>query len=259
MIKRVCVEKKDHSPAGATSEKRMDSARQGPAGVIIVAAGSASRMQGVDKQMLLLGRMPVLFHSTMAFERCSQVEEIVLVVRAEQVDPVQRMVREYGCSKVTVVTSGGDTRQRSVALGLEKLSRGLSLIAVHDGARPFVTQEEIQRCIGDARTYGAAALGVAARDTLKKADEDGNILHTVDRTSIFMIQTPQIFDAQLYYRAMNRAVEQGREYTDDCQLAESMGAAVHITPGSFLNLKITTPEDLSFAQAVARCTGLLEE
>ena len=261
MIDRLCI-KNEGAPdnaAGCGVERKTDSGRPGPVGVIIVAAGSASRMQGVDKQMLLLGKLPVLFHSAMAFQKCQQVREIVLVVRGEQVEQIDELSREYGCTKVTAVTAGGDSRQKSVALGLEKLSAGLSLIAVHDGARPFVTQEEIGRCILDARTYGAAALGVAARDTLKKADAGGSILHTVDRTGIYMIQTPQIFDAKLYHQAMFRAVEQGREYTDDCQLAESMGAAVHITPGSFLNLKITTPEDLAFAQAVADCSGILEK
>lgn len=173
MINRANGEKKSclwENAIGASVGRRQHGqcGKSDSVGVIIVAAGSANRMQGVDKQMLLLGKMPVLFHSAMVFEKCAQVEEIVLVVRAEQVAPVCQMVGEYGCTKVTAVTAGGDSRQRSVALGLEKLSRGLSLIAVHDGARPFVTQEEVQRCIGDAQRYGAAALGIAARDTLKR-------------------------------------------------------------------------------------------
>jgi len=148
----------------------------GPVTVLIPAAGLSSRMEGADKLTLSLGDAPVLVHTLRAFQRCASVDEIILITRPEKIESLVEMVRTHKLRKVSTVTEGGDTRLESVARGFAQISARKGLVAVHDGARPFITPDDIEKVIRAARKHGAAAAAVPATDTLKKCDENGRIL-----------------------------------------------------------------------------------
>lgn len=217
---------------------------------VIVAAGSASRMNGIDKQLALLNDIPIIAHSIRQFEISSLIAEIVVVCREEQIPDYYHMVQDYDFQKVASVVKGGENRQQSVFGGISACADHAEYYAIHDGARPLVTGWEIERCIESAIKFGSAAVGTPVKDTIKICSEDGFIQSTPDRESLVSIRTPQIFAAQLYRDAMNKAAESGEFYTDDCQLVENMGAQVAVSLGSYENIKITTPDDLAMAQAV---------
>lgn len=217
---------------------------------VIVAAGEGNRMEGIDKQTSLIDDLPVVVRSIAAFEACPRISEIVLVCREERLADFYALVQEYGPYKVTSVVSGGAQRQDSVFRGIEACSGQAEYFAIHDGARPLVTQDVIEDCLDLAIEHGAAAAGVRCKDTIKLLDAQGRILSTPDRERTYCVQTPQIFAAGLYRRAMERAKREGARYTDDCQLVEREGERVYISPGSYENIKITTPEDLALADAV---------
>lgn len=217
---------------------------------VIAAAGAASRMEGIDKQMAELGEIPIVVRSIMAFQDCPAVTEIVVVCKEEQIPNLYDLVREYDLNKVATVVRGGGSRQESVFAGVGAVTAETKYLAIHDGARPLIRRIDIENCIRDAIKYRAAALGAEIRDTVKRTDSDGFIRSTLDRRNLYAIQTPQIFEIGLYRQIMEAAMEKGEEYTDDCQLAESAGYRVHVTKGSFSNLKITTPEDLDLAESL---------
>ena len=217
---------------------------------IIVAAGTASRMGGLNKQTAVIDEIPVVVRSIAAFNACPRICEIIVVCREEHIADFFDLVREYQLDKVSSVVTGGQTRQDSVFGGVEACSSETAYIAVHDGARPLVTQQIIEACLDAAVMYGAAAAGVRSKDTVKLADARGVILSTPDREKTYNIQTPQAFSAVLYRRAMALALREQRVYTDDCQLVERAGEQVYISQGSYENIKITTPEDLAVANAI---------
>lgn len=221
-------------------------------GAVIVAAGSASRMQGIDKQELEVLGVPVVVRSIRAFDRCPQVEEIVVVTRAEKVEHLWELVRRFGLSKVSHVVAGGATRQQSVKNGVLALEKTSPLLAIHDGARPFVTGAVIEACRSLAEQTGAATAAVVTKDTIKVAAADGSIQETPDRSRLYLTQTPQIFRREDYRAAMDQAERCGWDCTDDCQLLERMGKKVYLAQGDYRNIKITTPEDLPLAQALAQ-------
>jgi len=220
---------------------------------VVVAAGSASRMSGVDKQQIMIDEVPVVVRSLEQFNNCPDVDEIVLVCREEALAEYYALVRDYALDKVVSVVKGGEQRQHSVFSGIAACSEQAEYYAIHDGARPLVTAEVIRDCIDAAVEYGAAAAGVRAKDTHKICDDGGFIRSTPDRDSLYAIQTPQIFEAELYRRAMEKARAAGRVYSDDCQLVEQADHPVFVAPGSYENIKITTPEDVAMAQAILRC------
>lgn len=217
---------------------------------IIVAAGSGTRMGGIDKQMLSLCGMPVLMHSVRLFDAMDCVKEIVLVTRSEQQETIRQLCETAQVKTPVVLVSGGDTRQQSCIHGLHACTPSAELIAIHDGARPLAAQEDVLQVIEDAWKYGAAALGVPSKDTVKMIDQQGFIAGTPDRNLVWNVQTPQVFRKSLYEQAVQCAQQQGREFTDDCQLVEAMGQRVYLTRGSYSNIKITTPEDQWIAQAL---------
>lgn len=223
-----------------------------PLGVVIVAAGSASRMQGIDKQELEVAGVPVVIRSIRAFERCPQVEEIVVVTRPKKVEHLWELVRRFGLQKVTQVVPGGASRQQSVKNGVLALQKQSPLLAIHDGARPFVTRAVIGACQQLAGETGAATAAVLTKDTIKVAAPDGSIQETPDRSRLYLTQTPQIFRRESYLCAMEEAEAQGWDCTDDCQLLERMGQKVYLAQGDYRNIKITTPEDLPLAQVLAQ-------
>lgn len=221
--------------------------RYGTVGAVIAAAGSSSRMGGRDKLAEPLDDIPVILRTLAAVEAVPEIREIVVVTREDQVEEYRRLLGQ--CSRLRAVVPGGSTRQESVRNGVRALSPDCTLAAIHDGARPLVTPEVFARCIEAARSCGAATAAVPVKDTIKLADEAGRVLDTPDRSRLWAVQTPQIFDRERYLRAAEEAERRGLSCTDDCQLFEAMGWEVQLVMGDYRNLKLTTPEDFLAAGA----------
>lgn len=214
-------------------------------GAVIVAAGSASRMGGIDKVMAPLGGEPMIARTVRAFQKCDAIAKIVVVTRQDLILPVTQLTRDM--DKVVAVVCGGSSRQESVQLGLNALPEEIQLAAIHDGARPLVTWQLIDRVARAANTYNAAAPAIPVKDTIKVVK--GRVVdHTPDRAALFAVQTPQVFDFDLLRGALKKAELDGAAVTDDCSAVERMGMAVKIVDGEERNLKVTTPLDLKIAQ-----------
>ena len=218
---------------------------------VVVAAGSASRMKGIDKIMATLGGIPVLARTLQALEQCGRIDEIVVVTRTDLCAPVNILCREFGIQKVTAVVSGGATRAESVRCGLCAVSGRAELAAIHDGARPFVSQELLERVLIAGAKTGAAAPAVPIKDTIKRA-KDGIIQETVDRSTLFAVQTPQVFQADCISAALYDCIQKGVAITDDCSAAEHLGKQVTLVEGEDANIKLTTPTDLAIGEALLR-------
>lgn len=215
------------------------------AAAIIVAAGKGKRMGGqVSKQFLKLGGKEILAHTVGRFEQFSKIQEIVLVTGKDNIEDVRAMVRDYGWTKVTAVVVGGKERQNSVKCGLNALSKKTDIVLIHDGVRPFITEDMIERSIHTAQNYGGCVLGVAAKDTMKICDDKGMVIETPTRSTLWHIQTPQTFRRELIEQAYDKAEQEGFLGTDDASVAEFAGAKIKVIPGSYQNIKITTKEDL---------------
>ncbi len=214
-------------------------------GAVIVAAGNASRMGGIDKVMAPLLGQPMIFHTIETFQNCDIIREIVIVTRQDLQEPILDLCR--GFDKVKAVVVGGASRQESVSMGLNALSKKVKLVAIQDGARPLVTQEVIDRTVRAANTYGAAAPAVAVKDTVKMVN-GALVTETPDRSGLRAVQTPQVFDVDLIQGALQKALQDNAEITDDCSAVERLGMTVRIVAGDERNLKVTTPMDLKIAQ-----------
>jgi len=214
---------------------------------IIAAAGSGKRM-GADKnkQWILLKGIPMLARTVSVFQNCPVIDEIVIAAAPDEVKDVERLAKEYSFTKVTAVVVGGKTRQQSVFHALKE-AKG-ELVLVHDGARPFVTCEEIQEVKKAVEEYGAAALGTKVKDTIKLVHPDGMVEKTLPREQLWAAATPQGF-----FREQLLSLHQSQkniEVTDDCMLAELSGQPVKMVLCGNQNIKITTPEDLAFAEII---------
>ena len=216
---------------------------------ILVCAGNASRMGGINKILMPLGTSSVVGYSMLAFEQCPEVMEIIVVTKPENNDTVRETAQKLGITKLKHITEGGATRQQSVMQGLRLVSKESQYIAVHDGARPLVKPEHISKVIKDATVFGGATLGVPVKDTIKVV-EDGLITDTPHRPSLYITQTPQVFRKRLYFEAVDFAQEHELDFTDDCQLVEAIGGKVYMTVGDYTNIKITTPEDRAIAEVL---------
>lgn len=225
---------------------------------IIVAAGSASRMGGIDKQWAELCGVPVLARSMLAFEGHPGIEKMVAVVRGDDRERTWMLARRYHIQKLTAVVSGGETRQDSVQKGVQAAGEDTGFYCIHDGARPLVDPDTISRCLALAEEKGACTAAVKVKDTIKVAAGDGSVSRTPDRDTLFITQTPQVFASAIYRRALMRAAGEGLIFTDDCQLLERMGERVYLAQGTYENIKITTPEDLRTAQAFLQGSPLRE-
>lgn len=214
-------------------------------GAVIVAAGSASRMGGIDKVMAPLAGEPMIVRTVRAFQQCDAIAEIVIVTRPDLIMPITGFCR--GMDKVRTVVAGGKSRQESVHLGLNALSEDVKLAAVHDGARPLISQAVIDRTVRAAHSYGAAAPAVPVKDTIKVV-RGGVVAATPDRAFLYAVQTPQVFDFDILRGALKKAEEDGAAVTDDCSAVERMGMSVKIVEGDERNLKVTTPMDLKIAE-----------
>ena len=228
--------------------------RETSCSAVVVAAGSARRMEGIDKMVAPLGDLPILVHTLSAFQDCPAFDEIVVVTREDLLVEVSQLCREYGLTKVTKVVVGGAERIHSVRAGLKEVRQEAALIAIHDGARPLVTRSILEETVAQAARTGAAAPAVPVTDTIKRA-RGGKTVETVDRASLWAMQTPQIFEAGLIRAAIEKAVADREELTDDCAAVERLGMPVFLTRGSRENLKITTPFDLVVAQAIVAARG----
>ena len=214
-------------------------------GAVIVAAGTASRMGGIDKVMAQLKGEPMIARTVRTFQECDAVSEIVIVTREDLIIPITNLCREM--PKVKAVVAGGSSRQKSVGLGLNALSRNVKLAAVHDGARPLITWQVIDRTVRAANSYGAAAPAIPVKDTIKVV-EGRAVKNTPDRATLFAVQTPQVFDFDLLRGALKKAEATGAAVTDDCSAVELMGMSVKIVEGDERNIKVTTPMDLKIAE-----------
>lgn len=204
----------------------------------------------VPKQFLPLCGVPVLARAAAAFERSALTREIVVVAPADAVEQARALLRPFGFAKISAVVPGGATRQQSAAAGFAAVNAAARYVAVHDGARPLIEPRQIDAVVRAAFETGAASAAVPVKDTIKAAGPDGVVLSTPDRRTLWAVQTPQVFEIGLYATALADARQHGVDYTDDCQLAERAGARVRLVDCGYRNLKITTSEDLLFAQAL---------
>jgi len=214
-------------------------------GAVIVAAGTASRMGGIDKVMAPLVGEPMIVRTVRAFQESDVISEIVIVTREDLILPISNLCASM--DKVKAVVTGGKSRQESVELGMNALSKEVKLAAIQDGARPLITWQVIDRVVRAANTFGGAVPGVPVKDTIKVAN-GGLVKETPDRKTLQAIQTPQVFDFDLLRGALKKAEEDGAEVTDDCSAVERLGMKVKIVEGDERNIKVTTPMDLKIAE-----------
>lgn len=222
--------------------------------VVVVAAGSSERMGG-DKMLMTLGAKPVIVRTLMAFQKSPVVDDIVVVTKQEKIMAIADMIKLYDISKVTQVISGGATRVESSLAGVSAVRRGAKLIAIHDGARPLVSQELIERVVKEANEHISAVPVLPSTDTLKRVDSQGVIVEGVDRASVFRVQTPQVFDADIIKGALTKAVEKRLPITDDCSAVDMMGFSTYTVEGDAGNIKLTLPEDMVLAEAILKSRG----
>ena len=216
---------------------------------VIVAAGSSARMGGTDKLLAELGGLPVLSRTLRVFDDHEMIDTIIVVAREDRMPKISRVCSPY--RKVRIVVPGGESRQESVMHGLKAVPEGTELVAVHDGARPLVPPEVITKAILKAAKFGAAAPAIPGKDTIK-VSKTGAVDETPDRSTLFAVQTPQVFDYALLLGALQNAKQKGLSLTDDCSAVEALGMTVLLTDGSEENIKITTPLDLDIAELILK-------
>ena len=215
--------------------------------VIVVAAGSSTRMNGINKQTALLCGVPLIIRTLMQFEKCSKISNIILVVKPDELFSMQQLADGYSIKKLSDIVCGGESRQQSVKNGLERLPENAETVLIHDGARPFVTDEIICSVISALSTHNAVTCAVKLKDTVKRVDENGNVLSTPDRKTLVAVQTPQGVNVSDYRAALESSVDLGR-FTDDMSVMEAAGHKPFTVPGSYENIKVTTPEDIALAE-----------
>ena len=214
-------------------------------GAVIVAAGSASRMGGIDKVMAPLKGEPMIVRTVRTFQESDVIRQIVIVTRPDLIMPISDLCHDF--DKVRLVVAGGNSRQESVERGIQALSGDMKLVAVHDGARPLISWQVIDRTVRAANSYGAAAPAIPVKDTIKVV-KGGIIASTPDRSTLQAVQTPQVFDLDLLKGALKKAKEDEAAVTDDCSAVERLGMSVKIVEGDERNIKVTTPLDLKIAE-----------
>ena len=220
---------------------------------IIVAGGKSKRMgPKADKAFLSLGTKPVLAYALLAYEECSDIDGVVLVVRKDRLDAAQGMVRMFGFAKVKNIVAGGTERQISVGNGLAELSDDVKVVSVHDGARPCVTPGLISETIKSAKRYGSGVAAAKITDTIKEVQRGYVVTRTVDRTALWAVQTPQTFKKDLLIAGFEAVASKKATVTDEASAVELLGKEVRIVPAPWSNVKITTPDDLEIAAALLK-------
>lgn len=216
---------------------------------VIVAAGNSQRM-GKDKILMPLNGKPVIAYTLEAFQKSENIDEIVVVTKLDNLAAIADVCNEYGISKTSKVVCGGKTRAESSLAGVLAVSEEASHIAVHDGARPFVSAEVIERCVTAAESCSAVAPAVSAIDTVRLLNKKGAVTSTPDRDLVALIQTPQVFTANVITTALKKAVEKKLAITDDCSAVEAMGVKVSVVSGDPDNIKLTTARDIYIAERI---------
>lgn len=218
---------------------------------IVLGAGSGTRMK-IDKSKLLLeiNGKTVIERSVEAFLDIDGIDRVVVTAREFDIEQFSKLIND---EKVSFVV-GGSTRQESVKNAVMSIDNA-DLVIVHDGARPLVLKEDIEKTIESAKEFGACAVGVPVKDTIKVIDDNSIVTSTPDRSKLFAVQTPQIFDFELYKKALSKAEKDKVDFTDDCQLVEYIGGKVKMVQGSYDNIKITTPDDVPLAENILRNRG----
>jgi len=215
---------------------------------IIVAAGKSERIgTGVDKAFLSLGAKPIVAWSLLAFEACPDIDQIILVVRKEQVLAAKSVAQMFGISKLRTIIPGGGKRQDSVMCGMEQMDPETRIVVVHDGARPCVTPELISETLRYARRNGCGVAATRVWDTIKYVERGTTVDHTLDRTKLWAVQTPQAFQVDLLKRAYKAVVEKKATVTDEAGAVELLGEPVRLVEWTRPNIKITTVEDMPLA------------
>lgn len=223
---------------------------------IIVAAGGSVRMGIADsKQFVPLLSRPAIEYTLSAFQSCYLIKEIVVVCREQDMERINEIVAEKDFSKAKKLVAGGSSRAESVRNGVRAASEKAEYYAIHDGARPLITVEEIQRVVEAAFETGAATLGTSVKDTIKIVDGFNNIESTPLRSQLRAVQTPQVFEKDLYTFALENAGDSVINFTDDCALIENMGGEVLVVKGSEENIKLTTPVDILIAESILKARG----
>jgi 2-C-methyl-D-erythritol 4-phosphate cytidylyltransferase len=218
---------------------------------LIVAAGKSERMaKKVDKAFLSLGAQPVLAYSVAAYEKCPDIDKVILVVRKDRLDAARGLVRLFGCAKVARVVAGGASRQVSVCNGLALLDDDTTLVSIHDGARPCVTPKLISETVKAAKRYGSGVSAVKITDTVKEVKSGLTVRKTIDREKLWAVQTPQTFKWDLLKRAYASVKKRRAKVTDDAAAVELLRQPVHLVPAPLANIKITTPDDLTLASGL---------
>lgn len=222
---------------------------------IVVAGGLGVRMNiDLAKPLVEINKKPIFIYTLEAFEFHPLIDEVILVFNKEGLIKARELVKEYNFKKVSRVICGGLTRKESVRNGLEVVDSKTGLVVIHDGVRPFVDEGSISRVIAEAQLMGAAILGVPVKSTIKRVDRNGEVDATLKRDALWEIQTPQVFDRELIQKAYLRASKHA--VPDDAALVELMGKKIKVVMGSYFNIKITTQEDLVFAESIANIRAL---
>ncbi|MGI6012814.1 MAG: 2-C-methyl-D-erythritol 4-phosphate cytidylyltransferase [Oscillospiraceae bacterium] len=216
---------------------------------VVVAAGASTRM-GSDKLMMEIGGEPVLLHTLQVLQQADCVDEIVVVTQSEKIVDVANLCHDYDIQKTAKIICGGATRSESVLAGLMEVREDANYVAIHDGARPLVTETVIAQAVEGAVNYRAAAPAISVKDTIKAVAADGTVGRTIDRSILRAVQTPQVFETDLIKGALVNAMQKGKTITDDCSAVELLGVPVYLTQGDEQNIKITTPLDISLAEAI---------
>lgn len=217
--------------------------------VIIVAAGNSSRMGGKDKQLMSVLGIPVIIRTLTAFERSPYISRIILVTKPDSIPQIELLAEKYLITKLSDITEGGETRQKSVIAGISRLSADEDKVLISDGARMFVTDDMIKGCAEALKRHDGCLCAIKVTDTVKSV-EDGSVKSTVDRSKLYLAQTPQGITVKLYKKALEQS--NSRDFTDDVSVLESIGADVVTVAGSTTNIKITTPDDIALAELLLK-------
>lgn len=223
---------------------------------VIVAAGNSQRM-GKDKILMDIGGAPVIAYTLRSFQASDVIDEIIIVTKSESIQRMADICIEYGITKARRVVCGGKTRAESALIGVSNTSENATVIAIHDGARPFPSRALIERTVIAAEESYAAAPAVRATDTVRILNKKGVVVDTPDRELIALVQTPQVFNAEIIKGALTKAVEKNLPITDDCSAVEAMGFKVVIVDGERENIKLTTQSDIYAAEKILADRGTL--
>ncbi len=216
---------------------------------IIVAAGNSTRMGlPVSKQLVEINGKKAIEYTLSAFENSPVIDEIVVVCRNDDLEEIKKLTAQF--RKVSAVTLGGENRTQSVINGVKAASEKSEFFAIHDGARILITEEEIEAVVQRAYKVSCAAIATKVTDTIKTADEKMRIISTLDRNTLYRVQTPQVFEKQIFMAAVKNAVKNNLSFTDDCAMVEAVGAEVELVIGKDTNIKLTTQTDILFTKAI---------